>query len=1513
MSENEMIKEIYLLTPMQEGMLFHKLLGKDKNAYFEQSSFRISGILEVELFEKSINKLIERYDVLRTIFIYEHQKRTRQVVLKEAKVKICFENISDLTSSEKTVFINGFKEKDKNKGFNLSKEISIRASIIKIDEENYIFILSFHHIILDGWSIPIILNELMYIYNALKKNMPLKLRKVNEYSNYIKWLEKQDKNEALVYWKKYLDGYEQQAQVSQIDKSFKDNKYINSEIKFSIGRELTDKLKDIAGKNKITVNTIFQTVWGILLQRYNNVEDVVFGSVVSGRPAEIDGIENMVGLFINAVPVRIKSTVDKTFIELIKEVHDCSSASKKYEYVSLAKIQSSTSLKQQLIDNMLVFENYPVAKYNNKSELKMELVEAIEQTNYNFNIIAGITDELFVKLNFNACIYEKQYVNMIAGHIKQIIKEVVENPEIKISEMEIISEEEKRKILLDFNDTKTEYPKHKTIHELFEEQVEKSPDNIAVVYENKELTYRELNEKSNSLARVLREKGVIAGSIVGIMVDRSLEMIIGIMGILKAGGAYLPIDPEYPQERIEYMLGDSKTKILLTQYHLMDNVKFEGIIVNLEDEELYKGSKGNFEKVNSSKDLAYIIYTSGSTGRPKGSKVMHYNVNRVVKNTNYINITEEDIMLQLSNYAFDGSVFDIYGALLNGAKLILIKKETVTDISKLGYILINRKISIFFITTALFNTLVDNNIECFRCIRKVLFGGEKISISHARKALEYMGPNKIIHVYGPTESTVFTTYYDINDINENIPIGSPIANTKIYIIEKNDVLSAIGIPAEICIAGDGLIDGYLNNEELTAEKFRENPFVAGERMFSTGDLGRWLPNGNIEFIGRIDNQVKIRGFRIELGEIENQLLKREWIKEAVVVDREDKQGNKYLCAYLVGGKEMTIQELRGYLSKKLPDYMIPAYFMQIEKMPLTLNGKLDRKALPEPDGKINTGVEYAAPKNEIEKKLVKVWTEVLSVEKIGIDDDFFTLGGDSIKAIQVCARLSRYNLKITVSELFANLTIRELSLNANQENKQINQTAIEGKVELTAIQRWFFKQEFTNMHHWNQSFMMYSKEGFNEKIINKVFSKIVKHHDALRIVIKEEGDKIIQYNKGTEDKLFDLSVMDLSNKESYQVEIEKEAIKIQSSIDLFDGPLVKLGLFKTKDGDHLLIAIHHLVVDGISWRVLFEDISTGYRQAINKEEIELPSKTHSFKEWSENIINYAKSSKLLEEIKYWSKIENTKVGEICKDYEITNNKVYNSNSIEMKISKENTKNLIKDTKKAYNTEINDILLASLGLAIKNWTGENKVLVNLEGHGREEIMPNMNITRTVGWFTSAYPVILDCEKSDDIGYYIKLVKDDLRKIPSRGVGYNILKYITPKEYINDLEFKLKPHISFNYLGQFDNDINQGVFNMSSISTGDSISKESERLYDININGMVVNEELSLNFEYNKDEYDKSTIIEFVKNYKEALLDVIKHCTEKENTEMTPSDFDYKEVSIEELQDMKLTIGSLFNEI
>nr|WP_258876039.1 amino acid adenylation domain-containing protein [Clostridium sp. CF011] len=1030
-----MIKNIYPLSPMQEGMLFHKLLGNDKNAYFEQSSSKIIGSLEVELFEISINKLIERYDVLRTLFIYEDKKRPLQIVLKKAKIKICFEDISSLRSSEKVIFIKEFKEKDTVKGFNLSREISIRASIIKTDEEKYIFILSFHHIILDGWSIPIIFNELMYIYSALKENRPIKFKKVNEYSNYIKWLEKQDKKEALLYWEKYLEDYEQQAQISQLAKSVKEVKYINSDIKFIIDKETTNKLENIARKNKATVNTVFQTIWGILLQRYNNVNDVVFGAIVSGRPAEIDGIENMAGLFINTVPVRIKSSTDKGFIGLLKEVQDANVKSKKYEYVPLAEVQSNTSIKQKLIDNIMVFENYPVIEHNKKLDFKIQMDEVVEQTNYNFNIIIGMTDEIFIKLNYNASIYDDKYVNMIAGHIKHVIKEVSENPEIKISEIDMLSEEEKTKILVEFNDTKAEYPKDKTIHELFEEQVEKSPDNIAVVLEDKKLTYRELNEKANSLARILREKGVEPDSIVGIMVERSLEMMIGIMGILKAGGAYLPIDLSHPKERIEYMLMDSEVKVLLSAERLVDNIEFDGEVIDLVDKYLFKGNLSNLEKVNQSSNLAYIIYTSGTTGEPKGAMIEHFNLNNFIHSLAKQfdkGFNSNDRILSLTNYVFDVSVCEFFVSLISGATLVINHKQKTFDPIEIAKLIVNNQITFTYIPPSLLLEVYENLKMNKRKVklRKLLVGVEAIRGETLNKFYTLNKDLEIVNGYGPTETTICSTFYKVTKNepqNRNVLIGRSVGNTNIYILNKYLKIVQVGVVGELFISGDGVSRGYINKQELTDEKFVGNPFKLGTKMYHTEDFARWLPDGNIEFIGRTDNQVKIRGFRIELGEIENQLLKQKNIKEAVVVDRQDNQGNKYLCAYIACDEEMTVAELREGLKKELPEYMIPAYFMQIERMPLTPNGKIDRKALPEPDGEINTGVEYASATNETEEKLVKVWSEVLGVEGIGIDDNFFVLGGHSLKAIQVVSMIHKeLNVEVPVGEVFSNTTIRQI-------------------------------------------------------------------------------------------------------------------------------------------------------------------------------------------------------------------------------------------------------------------------------------------------------------------------------------------------------------------------------------------------------------------------------------------------------------------------------------------------------
>lgn len=803
------------------------------------------------------------------------------------------------------------------------------------------------------------------------------------------------------------------------------NNMIKKEL--SIDGNAFESMKKICNNSPLAFYALIVSAFQYVLSRYTGEEKVHILSPILKDDGKIKEINDCV--IINGI-----LNPESSFNEFLKNVSKEITLSNRLSNFPVVKIINDFEIENQ---------NYNISKHIVRCK---NIHERIIREDFQLLLEIDINeDEILLEL------FCGDYISTtnVLTHISNVLKEVIHNSNIKLKDINMLSSAEEN-LLVHFNDTNTEYPKDKTLHELFEEQAEKTPDNISVVFENNKLTYKELNEKANKLARILREKGVRKNDIVGIMVDRSIEMIIAIIAILKAGGAYLPIDPNYPMERITYILEDSQAKILLVQNDNLETISFHGNVINLSNDESYIGSEENLENVNSSSDLAYIIYTSGSTGKPKGTEVMHYNVSRVVKNTNYISICKDDTILQLSNYAFDGSVFDIYGALLNGAKIILMDKETVINMDKLENLIINEKVSIFFVTTALFNTLVDNKIKCFRNIRKILFGGERISVIHARKALEYLGKDKLIHVYGPTESTVFTTYYYINNIDieaKNIAIGSPISNTEVYITNKNGRLSPIGVPGEINISGDGLVRGYLNRPELTLEKFTSNPFKETGRIYKTGDLGRWLRDGNIEFLGRIDQQVKIRGFRIELGEIEKSLLDNDKIKEAIVIDREDELRNKYLCAYLVTYEKVTVKEIREYLNERLPDYMIPEYFVELDRIPLNNNGKIDKKILPKPDGNINKENQYEAPRNKTENKLAEIWEELLKINKIGINDNFFELGGNSLKSIVLVDRINKcLRVNISISDVFKNNCISSLAKFISNENPSCKDTY--GKVKL---------------------------------------------------------------------------------------------------------------------------------------------------------------------------------------------------------------------------------------------------------------------------------------------------------------------------------------------------------------------------------------------------------------------------------------------------------------------------------
>jgi amino acid adenylation domain-containing protein/non-ribosomal peptide synthase protein (TIGR01720 family) len=925
----------------------------------------------------------------------------------------------------------------------------------------------------------------------------------------------------------------------------------------------------------------------------------------------------------------------------------------------------------------------------------------------------------------------------------------------------------------------------------------------------------------------------------------------------------------------------------------------------------------NLHNINQPNDLAYVMFTSGSTGRPKGVMVEHKHVINVLDSyAKRYNVQPGINVLQISDYTFDPSVEQIFGTLFYGGSVYLFKKELLGNKEEFSCFVEDNQIHIINFVPSMLKDLLFYG-QRLKSLKYVISGGEKLEDSIKDKLLE-MGYT-LYNQYGPTETTIDALAVKCSD--EPVTIGKPIANVRCYILDENMMPVPIGVYGELYIGGDSVVRGYLKREELTAERFLPDLFVEGERMYRTGDFCRVLPDENFAFLHRIDNQVKIRGYRIELEEIESQLLKHEDVKKAVVVVREEEPnedgtpGEKYLFAFvmlkdpkLLAARNFEISELREYLRRELPAYMVPANFIIMEKFPVSASGKINRKALADLKGiDLQSEVEYAAPRNEIEEKLVELWQEILGLDKIGIHDNFFMIGGDSIKSIQIASRANNEGYKIEVRHIFQYPSIAELSSKVMKVERVADQSIITGTVPLTPMQRDFFENASENSHHFNHAVLLFSKERLEEDALRVIFSRIQEHHDSLRMTYTtDEKGEIIQTNHGL-DYQISLQVLDLRNQADAVEILERSVNEIHVSIDLAKGPLMKLGLFHLDDGDRLLIVIHHLVIDGISWRILFEDIESLYQQYLSQREpgnLELPLKTDSFKLWSEKLSSYANSDPLLKEKSYWLELEAIPVRQILKDFEENTNYVRDTLNLSFSLDKKETDLLLTTVNEAFGTEINDILLAALGLAIGKTYGNKRLLVALEGHGREEILTDVNINRTTGWFTSVYPVSLDFSYAlDDAGEealsrQIIEVKESLRRVPNKGIGYVILEHLTDDEYKKDLNFELKPQVNFNYLGQFDTDLERTSFRMAKESYGRLRSPKTARKYELEFSGMIANNQLAMTIIYSKKQFKTETIQVLMDNFNTKLSQIIKHCSKQRERELTPSDFGYKELSIEE---------------
>jgi len=1523
------LEALYPLSPTQEGVLFHSLFDQAKTVYFEQFSVELLGAgIDEKLFADAWQQTINRHAILRTGFVWEDLPRPLQYVQRDVPLTLIQldwrESLPypELSERENLTIL---MQQDAASGFDLKRPGLMRVHWVLLGENRYRMIWSFHHLLIDGWSLPVVLGDVFNIYNAKCQGLQPALTRAPKFEDFIAWLAKQDKAERDAYWKNYLDGFSAPTDIS-IRKPISKIQSADShydEVKLLLNESTTAALQSFARDHHLTLNTLVQGAWGIVLSRYSREKDVVFGVTVSGRPAELADVENTVGMFINTLPMRVKTDSDENVVQWLQQMQASQIETRRFESTPLVEIHRQTSVpgEQQLFDSILVFENYPVdEELRNRNPLvTIGDITTFEHTNYPLTFIVGPAKELTLRISYDTAQFEADSLRRALGHVKSLLEEMLLKSSESVQQLSMLGAAERKQLIEDWNQTDADYPSDRPTHELFEAQAEISPQATAILYRDQSISYGTLNAEANRLAHYLQTLGAKNKDNIAICMDRSIEMVTGLLAIMKTGGAYVALDPSYPVERLIHMVEDTAAPIIITHSRLVGAIepvvasvpqKVRMVVLDLEQDQISGLSAKNLNLKVNAEQLAHIVFTSGSTGKPKGVMIQHFGLTRLCFNTNYISVTPADRISHASNVSFDASTFELWGPLLNGASMVILDKDTLLSPDDLAAEVRNKKISILFLTTALVHYFAQHNMDVFRGPRVVMFGGEACDLKLIKRVFDEASPDNLINLYGPSENSAYTSFYKINEIRDDqvsIPIGKPVSNTRVYILDERGEPCPIGVPGELYCGGMGVVPGYLNRADLTEKVFLKDPFDAdpAARMYKTGDLCRYLADGNIEYIGRIDNQVKIRGFRIELGEIESAIAAMPSVVENVVSVREDEPGQKRLVAYVVlaaGTPALDAGEWRVQLKRRLPDYMVPTAYVQLPSMPLTPNGKIDKKTLPAPADEEVGLLTFVGPRNATEQTLADIWSEVLNVKQVGVFDNFFELGGDSILSIQIISRAKRAGIQLSAKQIFENPTIAELAVVAGSEVTEVlaEQGLVSGDLPLTPVQRWFFDLNACNPQHFNQSLLLKVDARIEPALLEKALDAVYLQHDGLRV----------GYEAGSgyhcEPVLIKIEKVDLRGMDEavQRTQLEHFAQQLQASFDLRKGNLIRAGWVDLAPSEkRLLLVVHHLVVDVFSWRILLGDLQTALRQLMAGEEIELGSKSTSFKQWAEYLQTYALSNEVQQQTEYWKQQLLADVDGVVPEFNSTAASYDSVRTLTQSLSTSLTTTLLQEASKAYRTEINDLLLSALMRALNAWQGISSVRIKMEAHGREPIASSLDVSRTVGWFTTLYPVVLQGCADKSIGVTIKSVKEQLRAVPQKGFSYGLLRYLT-----NHLPTALEPQITFNYLGQLDTVLaDDALFAAASEAIGSEVAADFPRQQLLDVNCRVQEGQLQFGLSYSIQQFSQESIERLLQLVTDQLAGIVDHCGVGEPLGVTPSDFPLAQLDQHQLDMLVQQIG------
>ncbi|MCY1020604.1 non-ribosomal peptide synthase/polyketide synthase [Pyxidicoccus sp. MSG2] len=1486
----------------QQRLWFLEQLEPGRSTYNMPAAIRVEGPLDVSALERSLAELVRRHEVLRTTYRTQGSE-AHQVIGAPTARALNRVDLGALPAATREAEALRLAREESERPFDLATGPLLRTTLLKLTDTEHLLVVVMHHIVSDGWTVTVLIREMSALYAAFVQGQPSPLPELPvQYADYAvwqrQWLVGEELERQLAYWKQQLAGAPPVLELPTDRPRPAVQTFRGTSLPLAFSRELSTGLKALAQREGVTPFMLVLTVFQVLLHRYSGQDDVSVGSPIAGR--RLAELEGLAGFFVNSLVLRTRMEGNPSFRELLRQVRESTLGAYAHQDIPFEKLVEHFQPERNLSHSPLfqvwfVLDEPRLADFRS-GDMTMRVLDHASSV-VKFDLALFLTDYpegIGGTFDYNTDLFDESTLVRMVRHLRMLLEGVVASLDTRVSELPMQAETERQQMLVEWNQARRELPEPALVHRLFEEQVRRTPDAPAVSFGAETLSYGELNARANQLARHLRRLGVGPELLVAICLERSPELIVAMLATVKAGGAWLALDPTLPEERLAYITSDALSPVLLTHSSLEHLLDRRGFVFLMDEhwERVERESEEDLDTTLTADNLAYVIYTSGSTGRPKGTLLQQRGLtNTALQTLDFMDLGPGRRLLQFFSISFDASVSEVFPALLSGACLVMASREELMPGAPLLEVLEKQSITTLKLTPSV---LAQLEPESLSGVQTLVSAGEACT---PELVARWKPGRRFVNAYGPTETTVCAAVN--TDVDpRRVTLGRPFHNVKAYVLDAGLRPVPVGVPGELYIGGVGLARGYHGRPELTAERFVPHPFSAepGARLYRTGDKVRWLAQGELEYLGRVDFQVKLRGFRIEPGEVESVLLQHPLVREAVVVVREDVPGRKRLVAYVVAreGQEADTSALRSALAGKLPEYMVPAAIVTLEALPLNSSGKVDRKALPAPE---TTGGErqstHVAPRDDVEQRLADIWAQVLGIPSVGVHDNFFTLGGDSIISLQVVARARQAGLVLAPRDLFQHQTVAQLAQVVKTASAPVGeQGPITGPVPLTPIQRHLLHHDAEHAHHFNQSVLLATRSPLEASRLEDTLRHLLGHHDALRLRLRQVDGEWVQDNVGMEGLSFQLLQVDLSSlpADARAAALEAEATRLQASFVLSEPPLLRAALFHLGGGQQrLLLAVHHLSVDAVSWRVLLEDLESTYSQLEQGQPVMLPARSTSFQAWARRLESHARSPALEAEAPLWLDEARQHVAPLPADATGPNTRA-SEQSVSISLETDETKLLLQEVPSAWRAHITEVLLTALAQALAEWTGQSHVLVDLEGHGREELSPDVDLSRTVGWFTSLTPVLLPVLSGGSTGDGLRAVRDSLRRLPHHGLGAGLLRWMGPAETARRLQALPAAQVAFNYLGQLDATVaSSRFFSLADEPIGPLTAPSGTRFHPLEVNGSVLGGCLRVSFGYSTHLHQAATIDRLAGRFLHHLRTLISSRHSEDARRFTPSDF------------------------